>query len=78
MAVLLIVALLGAAGLLAQGDLAEMARTRAQARSIQALAQARTALIGYAVSYAESHPGEAYGFLPCPDASNSGSTPIGA
>lgn len=78
MAVLLIVALLGAAGLLAQGDLAAMARTRAQARSVQALAQARAALIGYAVSYAESHPGEAYGFLPCPDTSNTGSTPIGA
>lgn len=78
MAVLLIAALLGAAGLLAQGDLAAMARTRAQARSIQALAQARAALIGYAVSYAESHPGEAYGYLPCPDASNTGSTPIGA
>ena len=78
MAVLLIVALLGAAGLLAQGDLAAMARTRAQARSIQALAQARAALIGYAVSYAESHPGEAYGYLPCPDASNTGSTPLGA
>lgn len=78
MAVLLIVALIGAAGLLAQGDLAAMARTRAQTRSIDALARARAALIGYAVSYAESHPGEAYGYLPCPDANNTGSTPIGA
>lgn len=78
MAVLLVVALLGAVGLLAQGDLAAMARTRAQARSIEALARARTALIGYAVSYAERHPGESYGYLPCPDANNTGSTPIGA
>jgi hypothetical protein len=77
-AVLLIVAVLGAAGLLAQGDLATMARTRAQTRSMVALAQARTALLGYAVSYAERHPGEGYGYLPCPDANNSGSTPIGA
>lgn len=77
-AVLLIVALLAAAGLLAQGELAALAQMRAQARSLAALAQARAALLGYALSYAESHPGEGYGYLPCPDAGNTGSTPLGA
>lgn len=66
-AVLLIVALLAAAGLLAQGELAALAQMRAQARSLAALAEARAALLGYALSYAESHPGEGYGYLPCPD-----------
>lgn len=77
-AVLLIVALLAAAGLLAQGELATLARMRAQARSLAALGEARAALLGYAVSYAERHPGEGYGYLPCPDAGNTGSTPLGA
>lgn len=77
-AVLLVAALLGAAGLLAQGDLAAKARARAHGRSMIALAQARAALIGYAASYAERHPGEGHGYLPCPDMANTGSTPIGA
>jgi hypothetical protein len=78
MAVLLIMALLAAAGLLAQGELAALARMRAQARSLAALSEARAALLGYAISYAERHPGEGYGYLPCPDAGNTGSTPLGA
>lgn len=77
-AVLLMAALVGATGMLAQGDLAAKARARAHNHSMRALAQARSALIGYATSYAERHPGEAYGFLPCPDTGNTGSTPIGA
>ena len=78
LAVLLILGLLAAAGLLANGELASLARMRAQARSLAALSQARAALLGYAISYAERHPGEGYGYLPCPDAGNTGSTPIGA
>ncbi len=34
-----------------------------------ALAQAKEALIGYAITYAESHPGNVDGYLPCPDTS---------
>jgi len=34
-----------------------------------ALAQARDALLGYAITYAESHPGNVQGYLPCPDKS---------
>ena len=76
--VLLLATLLSAAGLLAQGELRTLAEARAQARSVEALSQAREALIGYALSYAERHPGEGYGYLPCPDAGNSGSSTLGA
>jgi hypothetical protein len=38
-----------------------------------ALAQAKAALIGYAVSYAEAHPGYPPGYLPCPDMNGDGS-----
>lgn len=34
-----------------------------------ALAQAKDALIGYAITYAETHPGNVEGYLPCPDIS---------
>ncbi|MDO9598101.1 MAG: hypothetical protein Q7J47_10335 [Azoarcus sp.] len=77
-AVLLAIVLGGAGLMLASGELTTQARIRAQARSTAALAQARTALLGYAISYAEQHPGQGYGYLPCPDTANTGSTPIGA
>ncbi len=77
-AALLLVTVLGAGALLANGELRARAEAVAHARSLEALAQARSALIGYAISYAERHPGEGYGFLPCPDSGNDGSTPIGA
>lgn len=34
-----------------------------------ALAQAKDALIGYAITYGDTHSGEVHGYLPCPDAS---------
>jgi len=34
-----------------------------------ALAQAKEALIGYAITYGDKHQGEVHGYLPCPDAS---------
>src|SRR5690606_36738970 len=36
-------------------------------KTSNALSQAKSALIGYAVSYDDTHPGESYGYLPCPD-----------
>lgn len=41
-----------------------------------ALAQAKDALISYAVTYSDMHPGEVYGYLPCPDMS--GGNPDGS
>lgn len=37
------------------------------------LAQAKEALLGYAVTYRDTHPGDDFGYLPCPDTlSNNG------
>lgn len=77
-AALLLVTVLAAGALLANGDLRARREAVAHAHSLEVLAQARSALIGYAISYEERHPGEGYGFLPCPDRGNDGSTPIGA
>jgi len=33
----------------------------------ETLAQAKAALIGYAVTYSDTHPGKVFGYLPCPD-----------
>lgn len=77
-AALLLAAVLAAGAMLANGELRARAEAVAHARSLEVLALARSALIGYAISYEERHPGEGYGFLPCPDRGNDGSTPIGA
>lgn len=44
-----------------------------QQRSARALAEAKDALIGYALTYAENHTGQPQGYLPCPDADGDGS-----
>lgn len=41
--------------------------------SMSVLNEAKAALIGYALNYPETHPGEGPGFLPCPDLVNDGS-----
>jgi hypothetical protein len=44
-----------------------------------ALAKAKEALIGYAVTYGDTHPGEVPGYLPCPDTDgNNGLQPEGS
>lgn len=36
-------------------------------RTNSALSKAREALLGYATTYRETHPGETFGYFPCPD-----------
>ncbi|MDR0701878.1 MAG: hypothetical protein LBF61_05610 [Azoarcus sp.] len=48
---------------------------RAEAHSAATLAEARAALLGYALIYPELHPGQGPGYLPCPDQANTGSAP---
>ncbi len=36
-------------------------------RTIQAMSKAREALLGYATTYRDTHPGEVFGYFPCPD-----------
>jgi hypothetical protein len=74
--VALILLVIAAGLILASADhLVAQADLRARARSAAALAQARAALLGYAIHYAEEHPGQGIGYLPCPDSTNSGSPP---
>ncbi|MBI2308727.1 MAG: hypothetical protein HYU78_15670 [Rhodocyclales bacterium] len=47
-------------------------RTGRNALTTDALAQAKAALIGYALTYRDTHPNESYGYLPCPDTNNNG------
>lgn len=75
---LLLLIIGGGASLALSETFSRRLQLQAQQRSIHALAQARTALIGYAISYAERHPGQDYGYLPCPDLNNSGSSTLGA
>ena len=44
-----------------------------QAQTARALAQAKDALLGYAMIYAKTHTGEMPGYLPCPDHNGDGS-----
>lgn len=48
------------------GQNSQIARDRITAA---ALAQAKEALIGYAITYGDTHPGNVHGYLPCPDTS---------
>ncbi len=47
----------------------QTARVRVERDAITAaaLAQAKEALIGYAITYSDTHPGEVFGYFPCPD-----------
>lgn len=42
------------------------------ATTTRALAQARDALIGFAATYRDRNPDQAFGYLPCPDTNNDG------
>lgn len=65
--ILLVILVLGMATLLA-GARNSVARQIERSRnSAEALAQAREALIGYALTYGDSHSGEVAGYLLCPD-----------
>lgn len=49
-------------------------RQERQNSRVEALAEAKKALIAYAVNYIDTHPGE-MGFLPCPDTTSGGTNP---
>ena len=75
----LLLLFMASAALAASGHFAYRTGLRGNERSVAVLAQARDALIGYAFSYPElNHDGQAIGYLPCPDRTNSGSVTLGA
>lgn len=50
----------------------EVNRSTRDQLSADAMAQAKAALIGYALTYRDTHPNESWGYLPCPDTDNNG------
>lgn len=70
--VMLVIMVMGIAAALL-GSLSTTAiKNSRQETADAALAQARDALIGYAATYLDSHPGNVFGYLPCPDVDNDG------
>lgn len=65
--VMLIILVLGLASMLVSAINSASLRNERQARTAAALAQAKDALIGYALTYGDTHAGEVHGYLPCPD-----------
>ena len=61
-------------GVVSQLSLVEARVGRAQGTQT-VLLQAKEALIGYAATYRDTHPGEVFGYLPCPDADGDGDAP---
>jgi hypothetical protein len=52
---------------------ADKFQIKAQKQTARVLAQAKEALLGFALTYAETHHGEKSGYLPCPDKDGDGS-----
>lgn len=65
--VMLIILVIGFVTLLVKSLTSADIRNERQAKTSTALAQAKSALIGYAITYGDTHTGEVHGYLPCPD-----------
>ncbi|HCI13897.1 MAG: hypothetical protein A2063_08175 [Gallionellales bacterium GWA2_60_142] len=70
--VMLAVLIMGIAAALI-GSLGSTAlKNERQKKTSEALAQAKDALIGYAITYGDTHSGYVHGYLPCPDPNGTG------
>ena len=69
----MLIVVVGASFILVSNLNANVRQYARQAASTVILAEAKNALIAYAINYPENHPGEGPGYLPCPDISNNGS-----
>jgi len=65
--VMLVILVVGVAAILVNSLTTASIQTARQKQTAAALAQAKAALIGYAVTYADTHSGQVPGYLPCPD-----------
>ncbi len=64
---------LGATSLFLYQINANKFQIEAQKQTARVLAQAKEALLGFALTYAETHSGQKIGYLPCPDNDGNGS-----
>ena len=65
--VMLIILIIGASAFLVSSLNSSKVKSARQTSSSIVLAKAKDALIGYALSYGDTHTGEVHGYLPCPD-----------
>lgn len=71
--VMLVILVMGALTYLVNSLSTSAQKTARQETTAQALAQAKEALIGYAITYGDTHSGQVHGYLPCPDIDGNGS-----
>jgi hypothetical protein len=65
--IMLVLLLVGIAAVLINSLTAAAAKNARQAHTAAVLAQAKDALIGFAVAYGDTHNNQVHGYLPCPD-----------
>src|SRR3989338_6736038 len=65
--VMLVIMVMGIAAMLINSLGATRLKNARREITRNALAQAKDALIGYAITYGDTHSGEVHGYLPCPD-----------
>lgn len=70
--VMLVVVIMGIAAALTSSLGSTALKNEQQRKTAEALAQAKDALIGYAITYGDTHSGYVHGYLPCPDPNGTG------
>lgn len=70
--VMLVILVMGIAAALISSLSATGLKNARQETTAAALAQAKEALIGYAITYGDTHSGYVHGYLPCPDPNGTG------
>ncbi|NNM80533.1 MAG: hypothetical protein HKM01_08790 [Gallionella sp.] len=65
--VMLVILVIGVSALLVGSLNSSALNNSRQQQTAAALAQAKDALIGYAITYGDNHSGQVHGYLPCPD-----------
>lgn len=77
--VMMVVVVTGAAAVLVSSLGTTKLKNARQEKTATALALAKEALIGYAITYGDTHSGETHGYLPCPDMNgDAGGNPEGS
>lgn len=69
--VMLVIMIVGISAVLISSLNATGLKNARQEMTSNALAQAKEALIGYAITYGDTHAGQVHGYLPCPDTDGS-------
>lgn len=65
--VMLVIVVMGATAILAASLSTSTLKNAHRKKAAVTLAQAKEALIGYAITYGDTHIGQVHGYLPCPD-----------